>query len=83
MRKTAALILLPVLAATLAGCGQRAQLAVKQGEQLPPAPYGRAVQPKASELLTPPTLAIPERSVELRTRSEERQDDPYDLPPPE
>ncbi|WP_395393170.1 hypothetical protein WBP07_18280 [Novosphingobium sp. BL-8A] len=83
MRKTAALILIPVLAAALAGCGQRAQLTVKQGEQLPPAPYGRAVQPKAAELLTPPTLAIPERSVELRTRSEDRGDDPYDLPPPE
>lgn len=83
MRKTAALILIPAMAAALAGCGQRAALAVKQGEKLPPAPYGRAVQPNAAELLTPPTIAIPERSVELRTRSEERQDDPYDLPPPE
>lgn len=83
MRKTAALILIPVLVATLAGCGQRAALAVKQGEQLPPAPYGRGVQPKPGELLNPPTLAIPERSVELRTRSEAREDDPYDLPPPE
>ena len=83
MRKTAALILIPVLAATLAGCGQRAALAVKQGEQLPPTPYGRGVAPKPMELLNPPTLAIPERSVELRTRSEAREDDPYDLPPPE
>lgn len=83
MRKTAALILIPVLAAALAGCGQRASLAVKQGERLPPAPYGRGVQPKPMELLSPPTLAIPERSVELRTRSEAREDDPYDLPPPE
>ncbi len=34
-------------------------------------------------LLAPPVQAIPERSVELRKRSEEREDDPFDLPPVE
>jgi hypothetical protein len=72
-----------VLILALAACGQRAGLALKPGQQLPPAPYGLAEKPNASKLLEPPTLAIPERSVELRTRSEERDDDPYDLPPPE
>jgi hypothetical protein len=33
--------------------------------------------------MTPPPQAAPERSVELRKRSEEREDDPFDLPPPE
>ncbi len=79
MRRSAALLVLLALSA----CGQRADLTLAPGEKLPPAPYGRADQPKASELLQTPTLAIPERSVELRTRSEEREDDPFDLPPPE
>jgi hypothetical protein len=71
------------LLATLAACGSRKDLAVQPGQQLPPAPYGRAVQPTANELLETAPLAIPERSVELRTRSERRGDDPFDLPPPD
>lgn len=79
MRKVSALILLLALAA----CGQRSALGLKPGQQLPPAPYGRAEKPDAAELLRPPTQAIPQRSVELRTRSEQREDDPFDLPPAE
>ena len=67
----------------LAACGQRADLKPRAGKELPPPPYGRADSPKSAELLETPTLAIPKRSVELRTRSEEREDDPFDLPPPE
>ncbi|PEQ13120.1 hypothetical protein B2G71_09175 [Novosphingobium sp. PC22D] len=76
-------ILLLLLVLPLAACGTKSSLGLKPGQDLPPAPYGREVQPTASELLEPPTQAVPERSVELRTRSEEREDDPYDLPPPE
>ncbi len=72
-----------LLVLTLAACGQKSALGLKPGQQLPPAPYGRADKPGSAELLTTPTIAIPERSVELRTRSEQRQDDPFDLPPPE
>ncbi|MEJ2408028.1 MAG: hypothetical protein P8Y58_00580 [Novosphingobium sp.] len=79
MRKVSALVLIALLAA----CGQRSGLGLKPGQQLPPAAYGREQKPDAAELLEPPTIAIPERSVELRTRSEERDDDPFDLPPPE
>ena len=79
MRMLSAFLLLLALTA----CGQRTALELKPGQQLPPAPYGRADKPGATELLEPPTLAIPERRVELRTRSEEREDDPFDLPPPE
>jgi predicted small lipoprotein YifL len=79
MRKVAVLVLL----AALAACGQRSALGLNPGQELPPAPYGREEKPNSSELLEPPTTAIPERSVELRTRSEEREDDPFDLPPPE
>jgi hypothetical protein len=72
-----------VLTAMLAACGTKSSLALRPGQELPPAPYGREAKLTANELLETPTLAIPERSVELRTRSEEREDDPYDLPPPE
>ena len=65
----------------LAGCGQKADLAPPKGASLPPAPYGSEVQPSSAELLATDPQAAPDRSVELRTRSEEREDDPFDLPP--
>ena len=71
------------LALLAAACGNRAALEPAPGQSLPPAPYGREPALSAQELLEPPPLAIPERSVELRRRSEEREDDPFDLPPPE
>lgn len=67
----------------LAGCGSKGSLEPKQGQALPPPAYGREVPKDAQALLEPPVLALPERSVELRTRSEVRDDDPFDLPPPE
>ncbi len=69
------------LAALLAGCGTRAPLTPPEGASLPVAPYGAHAKPTADELLRRDALAAPERSVELRRRSEERQDDPFDLPP--
>ena len=77
MRRIAALALVLGLAA----CGQKGDLVPPPGKSLPVAPYGRADQPSAEKLLEPPTQAAPERSVELRKRSEEREDDPFDLPP--
>lgn len=71
------------LALALGGCGQRAELKPAKGGQLPPAPYGDSQRPTAAQLLRTPTIAVPQRSVELRTRSEPREDDPFDLPPPE
>lgn len=72
---------LAVLGLAIAGCGTKRNLEPAAGEALPVAPYGVAERPDAGELLQPPTLAAPERSVELRRRSEERVDDPFDLPP--
>ncbi|MCB2088985.1 MAG: hypothetical protein KDD98_09210 [Sphingomonadaceae bacterium] len=68
-------------AALLASCGARTELEPAPGQSLPPPPYGAEVQPVADELLELPTQAAPERNVELRRRSEEREDDPFDLPP--
>ena len=79
MRVPLALILL----AALSACGSKAELTPPPGKSLPLAPYGRASAPSAGELLEVPVQAQPDRTVELRKRSEERTDDPYDLRPPE
>jgi hypothetical protein len=79
MRTLAALLLMTALA----GCGQKAALGPQAGKELPPAPYGREVRKTADALLEPSVQAVPERSVELRRRSEPREDDPFDLPPGE
>ena len=69
----------------LAGCGAKAPLTPPEGASLPVAPYGAPTgeenAPTAEQLLELDALAAPERSVELRRRSEEREDDPFDLPP--
>lgn len=79
MRTAATLLPLTVLA--LAGCAQRAPLEPAAGASLPPAPYGAKSTPDADALLVAPPQAAPERNTELRTRNQERADDPFDLPP--
>jgi predicted small lipoprotein YifL len=69
------------LGTALAACGSKATLQPPAGQQLPVAAYGQDHRPSADELLEPPVQAAPERSVELRRRSEEREDDPFDIPP--
>jgi hypothetical protein len=75
----------PIVAAglglLLAACAQTADLKPRAGKSLPVAPFGREDPPKAAELLQTTPQAAPERSVELQTRSEQRPDDPFDLPP--
>lgn len=65
----------------LGGCAQRSPLEPAAGASLPPAPFGAKSTPGADALLTPPPQAVPARTTELRSRSEERADDPFDLPP--
>jgi hypothetical protein len=72
---------LPLLILTLAACGQRTDLRPLAGKTLPVAPLGREDKPSAEALLDTSPQAEPERSVELRKRSEERTLDPFDLPP--
>jgi len=76
-RKTIAVAAL----AALSACGKPGALEPAAGTSLPPAPYGASQPRTAEELLQLPPLAAPERSVELRRESEEREDDPFDLPP--
>ncbi len=70
---------LPLL---LAACGQREALRPNPGASAPPAPAMAARAPTTEEMLTPPPIARPERAGEPLRRSEEREDDRFDLPPP-
>jgi hypothetical protein len=65
----------------LTACGQKAELEPLAGHTLPPPPLGAKAQPDTEKLLELDPLAAPPRSVELRKRSEEREDDAFDLPP--
>ncbi|MEO0062271.1 MAG: hypothetical protein RLZZ08_831 [Pseudomonadota bacterium] len=80
-RLAASTALLLGLAPALAACGSVRDLTPPKGASLPPAPYGRTQPLDANELLAADPQAAPERSVELRRQSEEREDDPFDLPP--
>jgi hypothetical protein len=70
-----------VLMLALSGCGLRAPLAPAQGQHMPRAPAMASRAMTTDELITPPTVARPERLDELLQRSEERHDDRFDLPP--
>ncbi len=72
---------LGALALALASCGGRQPLKPVEGQKIPAVPVGAAAAPTAQQLMTPSTQARPERNVELLTQSQERRDDPFDLPP--
>ena len=82
MKKHHSITFLIGATAVLAACGNRGALEPPKGKSLPPAIYGEAKAPSGEELLVPSTQAQPERSDELLRRSEKRQDDKFDLPPP-
>jgi hypothetical protein len=70
------------LAAALGACGRLAPLEPAPGESLPVKPLMARATPTAEELLQPPTYARPERVDELMKRSQPRERDRFDLPPP-
>ena len=82
MNKIHSILILTGATIILAAWGNRGALQPAKGEALPPTIYGEAKAPSGEELLIPSTQAMPERSDELLRRSEERQDDEFDLPPP-
>src|SRR5947209_17655844 len=75
-------ILLLAAALSLAGCGRVAELQPAPGHALPVKPMMARTTPTVEQLLTPPTYARPGRVDELVTKSQPRQSDPFDLPPP-
>jgi predicted small lipoprotein YifL len=66
----------------LAGCGGREPLKPAAGAQMPPAPAMAARAPTTDEMLALPPIARPDRVDETLRRSEKREDDRFDLPPP-
>ncbi len=82
MNKIHSILLLAGVTVMLAACGNRGTLEPAKGEALPPAVYGETKAPSGEDLLIPSSQAMPERSDELLRRSEKRQDDEFDLPPP-
>lgn len=85
MAKAKALALLAASAAALAvlgACGKAEDLKPVAGQAPPALPVGAKTQPTTDELTTPDAQARPARSDELLKRSEQRQPDDFDLPPP-
>lgn len=78
MKKIAAISLL-----LLSACGSREPLRPAEGQSLPPQPMMAAEPQTVTDLLEAPPIARPERVDEVLRRSEEREDDRFDLPPPE
>jgi hypothetical protein len=73
--------LLAAAGLALAGCGSRDTLRPVSAEKTPQKPALAAKAPTTEQLLTPPPIARPQRQDEGLSRSEERKDDPFDLPP--
>jgi hypothetical protein len=65
----------------ISACGSREPLRPRSAEQTPVKPAMAATAPTTTQLLTPPPITRPLRQEEGLTRSEERKDDPFDLPP--
>ena len=75
---------LALVAALLAAgsCGRVDDLRPAAGQSLPVKPMMARTTPTAKDLLRPPPYAKPDRVDELVKRSQPRQSDPFDLPPP-
>lgn len=72
---------LGAIALLLAACGSREDLRPAPGQKAPLKPALAARAPTTDELLAPPPIAKPERQDDGLSRSQERKDDPFDLPP--
>ncbi len=70
-----------LLALLLGACGLREPLRPPPGQSMPPAPAMTREPLTTDQLLAPPPVARPGRVDELLRRSEEREDDRFDLPP--
>ena len=67
----------------LGACGKVGPLIPAAGQSLPVKPLMARDTPDAAKLLQLPTMAKPERVDELLTKSQPRQPDRFDLPPPD
>ena len=69
-------------AALLGACGAKEDLKPAANQPAPVVPVGAKRAPTTEELTTPDAQARPARSDELLKRSEQRETDDFDLPPP-
>jgi hypothetical protein len=77
------LIIVGIAAVALLGaCGSKEDLKPVAGQPAPVIPVGATRAPTTQELTTPDAQARPARSDELLKRSEQRETDDFDLPPP-
>jgi len=72
---------LALLLFALSACGSRMPLAARPGMEPVPKARGAEEADTPSRLMEPDIQARPDRSAEPLKRSEERQTDPFDLPP--
>lgn len=73
-------ILLVALIA-LSACGGRQALKPVAGQGTPPIPKGAPAALTPQQFMDASSQARPERNAELLRQSEEREADPFDLPP--
>jgi len=66
----------------LAGCGSEQQLQLAPGQKPLVKPAMAAKSPAPTDLLEPEPITRPERVTEVLKRSQEREEDRFDLPPP-
>ena len=80
---TKRLIIIGIAATALLGaCGSKPDLKPVAGQPAAAIPVGATRAPTTEELTTPDAQARPARSDELLKRSEQRETDEFDLPPP-
>lgn len=83
MTRRFAILALPfALSIVLTACGDTASLRPAAGQKMPVKPAMAQVTPTVDDLLTKPPYAAPERVDELVKKSQARQADRFDLPPP-
>lgn len=82
MNRNISTVMLLGMTVLLAACGSRGEIMPPVGQNMAPPGYGEPRPPTGDELLTPSTQALPDRNDELLRRSEKRQEDKFDLPPP-
>ena len=81
MRVIPAIIIGLGLSLAVSACGSRVKLKPQPGTSLPVKPEEAAAQPTVEDMMMPSSQARPKRSDELITRSEERREDKFDIPP--
>ena len=82
MAKRRILVTTLAAAALLGACGAKEDLKPGANQPAPVIPVGATRAPTTEELTTPDAQALPARSDELLKRSERREPDDFDLPPP-